>query len=90
MTEVGKRLTERSIDLRITKKAKEHLAHEGYSPMYGARPLKRAIQKYVENPFAEKILEGRFTEGSIVQADLKGDELVFVELSNQSKEASKS
>jgi len=90
LTEVKERLTEKDIDLKITMKAKEFLATEGYSPMYGARPLKRAIQKFVENPFAEEILVGKFVEGSVVQVDLGDKELVFREQSNKSKEASKS
>jgi len=90
MKEVKERLTDKNIDIRITQAAKEFLAKEGYSPMYGARPLKRAIQKYIENPLAEELLEGKFVEGSIVQVDKGGDGLVFKDLSNQSKEASKS
>lgn len=90
MSDVSNRLTEQNIDLRISKKAKEFLAREGYNPMYGARPLKRAIQKHIENPFAEKILDGTFTEGPTVQVDLKDNELVFAEYSSPSKEASKS
>jgi len=90
MKEVKERLTDKNIDIRITHAAKEFLAKEGYSPMYGARPLKRAIQKYIENPLAEELLEGKFVEGSIVQVDKGDDGLVFKDLSNQSKEASKS
>ena len=89
MKDVRERLVEKNIDIRITPKAKEFIAKEGYSPMYGARPLKRAIQKYIENPLAEEILEGRFVEGSVIQADMGDDELIFKELSDQSKEASK-
>ena len=88
--EVKVRLDEKNIDLHISEKAKEFIAQEGYSPMYGARPLKRAIQKYIENPLAEDILEGSFAEGSVIQLDMGESELVFNELSKQSKEASKS
>ncbi len=90
MGDVSKRLTEKNIDLRVTVKAKEFLAKEGYNPMYGARPLKRAIQKYIENPFAEEILEGRFAEGSVVQVDERDGKIVFEELTGESEEATKS
>ena len=90
MKEVAQRLTEKDIELRITMNAKTLLAKEGFNPMYGARPLKRAIQKLVENPFAEEILDGRFVEGSIVQVDEKDGVIVFEELTVESEEARKS
>ena len=88
--DVKKRLSEKNIDIVISQQTKEFLAKEGYNPMYGARPLKRAIQKYIETPLAEELLEGRFVEGSVIQVDMKDDKTVFSEFSNKSKEASKS
>jgi len=68
-----KRLTERKIDLTLSDRAKEYLAKEGFDPVYGARPLKRAIQRLVQDPLALKILEGEFTEGDWIEADLGSD-----------------
>lgn len=56
--------------LELTERAKEMLATYGYDPVFGARPLKRAIQKYIENPLALKILEGAFTEDDKIIADV--------------------
>ncbi len=74
-----KRLLERRIQLRITEKAKEWLAKEGFDPAYGARPLKRVIQKEIQDQLAMKILEGKFKEGDTVtvEVDSKKEELVF-------------
>jgi ATP-dependent Clp protease ATP-binding subunit ClpB len=74
-----KRLLERRIQLKMTEKAKEWLAREGFDPAYGARPLKRVIQKEIQDKLAMKILEGKFKEGSTITADMdeKKGELVF-------------
>ena len=50
---------------------------KGFDPVYGARPLKRAIQKYLENPLSMEILKGEIAEGSTVKAEAKGEEIVF-------------
>jgi ATP-dependent Clp protease ATP-binding subunit ClpB len=71
------RLAERGLSLELTDAAKEHLAEAGWDPTYGARPLKRAIQRLVENPLALRLLEGEFEEGDTVRVDVKGGELVF-------------
>jgi ATP-dependent Clp protease ATP-binding subunit ClpB len=73
------RLIERRMELKMTEKAKEWLANEGFDPAYGARPLKRVIQKEIQDRLAMKILEGKFKEGDTVTADLdsKKGELVF-------------
>jgi ATP-dependent Clp protease ATP-binding subunit ClpB len=71
------RLAERRIELEVTDAAKELLAEEGWDPAYGARPLKRAIQRLVENPLALELLEGRFGEGDTVRVDAVDGELVF-------------
>ena len=57
------RLAERRIELEVTDAAKELIAEAGWDPAYGARPLKRAIQRLLENPLARELLEGRFAEG---------------------------
>jgi ATP-dependent Clp protease ATP-binding subunit ClpB len=71
------RLVERRIELEVTDAAKELLAEEGWDPAYGARPLKRAIQRLLENPLALELLERRFVEGDTVRVDVADGELVF-------------
>ncbi|TAK12328.1 MAG: ATP-dependent chaperone ClpB, partial [Acidobacteria bacterium] len=72
-----KRLEERKITLTLTDAARDLLIEEGYDPTYGARPLKRVIQKRVLDPLALGVLEGKFPEGSTVVADAGGDGLTF-------------
>ena len=71
------RLAERHISLELTDAAKEALAEAGWDPAYGARPLKRAIQRLVENPLALRLLEGDFADGDTIRVDAHGGELVF-------------
>ncbi len=71
------RLSEKNINLVISDSAMSFLAEKGYDPIYGARPLKRAIQKYIENPLAMEILKGNILEGSSVSAKAQGDCIVF-------------
>ncbi|NCA15773.1 MAG: AAA family ATPase, partial [Betaproteobacteria bacterium] len=71
------RLAERDLRLEVSEGALDEIAKVGFDPLYGARPLKRAIQSQIENPVARLILEGRFPPGSIVPVDLKGGELSF-------------
>jgi ATP-dependent Clp protease ATP-binding subunit ClpB len=71
------RLAERGLSLELTDAAKEHLAEAGWDPTYGARPLKRAIQRQVENPLALRLLEGEFEEGDTVRVDVEDGELTF-------------
>jgi ATP-dependent Clp protease ATP-binding subunit ClpC len=72
---VEKRLEERSITLKLSKKAIEFLIEKGYDPAYGARPLRRAVEKYLEDAIAEEIIKGTITEAVTVNVDYKdGDE----------------
>jgi ATP-dependent Clp protease ATP-binding subunit ClpB len=71
------RLAERGLSLELTDAAKEQLAEAGWDPTYGARPLKRAIQRQVENPLALRLLEGDFEEGETVRVDVSEGELTF-------------
>ena len=73
-----KRLAEQDINLEITEKAKKYLAHEGYEPLYGARPLKRIIRQLVEIPLSMNILEGDFVKGDKVLVDYNDKELTFL------------
>jgi ATP-dependent Clp protease ATP-binding subunit ClpB len=71
------RLAERRLSLELTDAAKEVLADAGWDPTYGARPLKRALQRLVENPLAQRLLEGDFAEGDVIRIDAQNGELVF-------------
>jgi len=75
--DLQKRLAERKLKLELTKAAKNWLGDAGYDPVYGARPLRRAIERYVENPLSSKILSGDYKEGDTIIVDLVGDELCF-------------
>jgi ATP-dependent Clp protease ATP-binding subunit ClpB len=77
LARLRERLAERKIELELTDAVKELLAEEGWDPAYGARPLKRAIQRLLENPLARELLERRFVEGDTVRADVRDGELVF-------------
>ncbi|MDO8283217.1 MAG: ATP-dependent chaperone ClpB [Thermodesulfovibrionia bacterium] len=70
-------LKERHVDLVLTDKAKAYLADVGYDQLYGARPLKRAIQKEILNPLATKLLDGSFSEGDLIEADIEGEKILF-------------
>ncbi len=73
-----KRLEERKLALSLTGSALEFIVNHGYDPVYGARPLKRAIQRHIQDPLALQILEGNFSEGDTIQVDTgKGDKLEF-------------
>ena len=72
------RLADRGLGLELTDAAKELVAEAGWDPTYGARPLKRALQRLVENPLALRLLEGEFVEGDTVQVDAQNGELAFV------------
>jgi ATP-dependent Clp protease ATP-binding subunit ClpB len=77
LARLRERLADRRIELELTDAAKEALAEAGWDPAYGARPLKRAIQRMLENPLALELLEGRFAEGDTVRVDAADGELVF-------------
>jgi ATP-dependent Clp protease ATP-binding subunit ClpB len=71
------RLAERRITLELTDEAKSHLALTGYDPVYGARPLKRAIQREIETPLSRLILKGDVKDNSFVRANLTSSEITF-------------
>lgn len=72
-----KLLADRKVGLSLTEAAKRHLAEKGFDPVYGARPLKRTIQRELQDPLAMKILQGEFSEGDEVRVALRGGQLVF-------------
>lgn len=72
-----RRLSEKKIGITLTDRANEYLANEGYDPVFGARPLKRVIQRDIQNPLALKLLEGAFKEGDTVEVDVINGKLAF-------------
>jgi ATP-dependent Clp protease ATP-binding subunit ClpB len=77
MQRLRARLAERELTLNVSSEAMDYLAAAGYDPVYGARPLRRAIQQYIENPLAEEILSGKFVSGDVVSISAEKGKLVF-------------
>lgn len=75
-----KYIKDKNIDLRLTENAKEHFADIGFDPVYGARPLKRVMQKMVLNELARKILDGSFSEGDTVEVDFEDSKMTFTKI----------
>ena len=75
-----KRLQDQDMDIELSEKALDKLGEAGFDPVYGARPLKRAIVQYLENPLAQKLLTGDFVAGDVINVDVRDDELVFSKL----------
>jgi len=74
---VEQRLHEQDIKIEVTKSAKDFLGKAGFDPIYGARPLKRAIQTYLETPLAEELLAGKYLPGNKIIVDIEGKDLTF-------------
>ncbi len=87
LARLQKRLDERKITLVVTDKARKLLIERGWDPVYGARPLKRAIQRMVQDPLAMMLLGGKFADGDAVEVDVKGGELVFEKAKARAKAA---
>jgi len=85
LEEERKLLKEKNIDLEVTAEAKDLIAEEGYDPDFGARPLRRAIQRLIENPLSEEILEGRFKEGDTVVVRVKDGQITFSKKKEKAK-----
>ncbi|MGD9056428.1 MAG: ATP-dependent chaperone ClpB [Desulfobacterales bacterium] len=77
MNRLGRRLADRNIELILSDDSKELIAKQGYDPVFGARPLKRVIQQYIENPLSLEILEGNVSEGARIRAEVEDDKIVF-------------
>jgi ATP-dependent Clp protease ATP-binding subunit ClpC len=75
--EVADRVAEKGVKIELTPEAQKWLADEGFDKVYGARPLRRAIQRHIENPMAKKILSGEYSEGNVVNVGLDDDGLTF-------------
>jgi ATP-dependent Clp protease ATP-binding subunit ClpB len=72
-----RRLLERNIELELDDKARDLIGEAGFDPVYGARPLRRAIQQQIENPLAQRLLRNEFVPGDAVRVAVRGNELVF-------------
>lgn len=79
LRELAKRLEEKKITLKLTLAAKELLVQEGFDPQYGARPIKRALRRLLEDPLAEELLKGGLSENTTILVDRDGDRLIFQE-----------
>lgn len=77
MREISERLAERGLTVELTESARHWLAAEGFDPQYGARPLRRALQHYVESPLSVKLLRGEFTTSDIILVDSDGAQIIF-------------
>ena len=77
LTGVEARLAESGIGLDLTDAARALVARQGYDPQYGARPLRRAIQRLIENPLARRILAGEYAQGDTVRIDAVDNQIVF-------------
>ena len=75
---VLKQLQEKGITLELTQAVKEFLAQEGFDPVFGARPLRRAVQRFVENPLSEELLKGNYKPGTVLRADLEDNAIKFI------------
>jgi ATP-dependent Clp protease ATP-binding subunit ClpC len=77
--EVNQRLSDRGIQLDVTPEVKSWLTKEGYEPAYGARPMRRAIQRSIGDPLSEELIKGRFKDAKRIKVVLKDNTLTFVE-----------
>ncbi len=80
LEKIKKRLEDKKLKLELTNDAKDHLAVVGYDPTFGARPLKRLIQKELENELAKELLKGHFSEGDTIKVDYDGDKITFFKI----------
>jgi ATP-dependent Clp protease ATP-binding subunit ClpA len=77
--EVNVQLKEKDMRLQLLPEAKEWLIQKGFDPSYGARPLRRVVQRYIEDTLAEEVLKGRFTEHGLINVIIKDDKPAFIE-----------
>jgi len=75
--QLNARIEKKNIRIEVTDEVKDFLVQKGYDPEYGARPLRRAIQKYIEDPLSLKMIEGGISEGSTIEISMADDEVAF-------------
>ncbi|HAX47072.1 MAG TPA: ATP-dependent Clp protease ATP-binding subunit ClpC, partial [Nitrospina sp.] len=81
LLQLNEQLIQQGLTLDVTTEAKRWLAEKGYDKSFGARPLKRAMQKHLEDVLSDEMLKGRFKSGGVIEVSLQGDTLVFTEKS---------
>ena len=86
MKEIQERLAEHDVRVRLTEESRAWLAKEGYDPSFGARPLRRVLQKYVESPMSVKLLAGELTKDTEIIVDVKDGKIVFSNGADKSKD----
>ena len=74
MKEIRERVSDQGLEISLSENAQEWLAEQGYDPAFGARPLKRALQKFVESPLSIRILQGEFQSGDVVSVEVNEEE----------------
>jgi ATP-dependent Clp protease ATP-binding subunit ClpC len=77
LAQVNKQLQTQGMSIEVTTEVKDLLTKEGWDPNYGARPLRRAIQRLIEDPLSEEVLLGRFSEGDTIEATVEDEKIVF-------------
>jgi ATP-dependent Clp protease ATP-binding subunit ClpC len=82
---VALQLLDKGIALELTEDAKELLAKDGFDPNFGARPLRRSVQRFIENPLSEELLKGALEPGSTVKALVKDDQIIFETVDKKEK-----
>ncbi|MDP9236266.1 MAG: AAA family ATPase [Chloroflexota bacterium] len=86
LADVRRRLADRQVDFEVTEAAKQELVREGFDRQFGARPLRRTVQRRIENPLARRILSGEFGEGDIARVDYAGGEFTFSKAAHRAEE----
>jgi ATP-dependent Clp protease ATP-binding subunit ClpC len=77
LVEIGQRVAEQGMSVTLTREAKDLLVEKGFDPIFGARPLRRALQKFFEDPLADEILRGKFSKSSKIKVGRRGEKLIF-------------
>lgn len=87
--EVNERIKEKNLVIEIGKKARDFIVEKGFDPKFGARPLRRMVENYIEEPLSEELLSGKFANGGVVIAELRGEKIVFLEKKGDKKTSTK-
>src|SRR5262249_34545079 len=87
LNQVNKQLVAQGMRLEATDETRDLIAAEGFDITYGARPLRRAIQRMIEDPLSEEVLLGRFSEGDVIRAEVADEKIIFRKAEPPKKEA---